>query len=322
MTLYQTGLNFCEASGWIIPMSMILLCCTLMTCISPDRDTKTATKPEVAVRKIEKHGHRGARGLLPENTIPAMIKAMELGVDALEFDVVISGDRQVVVSHEAFMSHETCLDPKGNSIPEADEKNHNIYQMDYATVKSYDCGMQPHPNFPDQQKVAAHKPRLADLIDQLDHWALEHDVRPPFFSIEVKSSTEAVGISQPPAAEFSRLVIEVLRDKGVIGRSNIQSFDINVLEACKEQAPELALVYLIRSDPDFRANMEKISFVPNTYGPDFKLVNAELIAYAKEVGMKVIPWTVNEESDIKRLVDLGVDGLVSDYPDRLHRLLP
>jgi len=316
--LYNPELTWCEIPAWFHLLSALLLGFTLMACTTKQG---SAVEDEVAVHKVEIHGHRGARGLMPENTIPAMVKAMELGVDALEFDVVISGDSQVIVSHEAFMSHEMCLDPDGHPIAKEEEKSHNLFEMDYATIKSYDCGSHPHPRFPGQEKLATFKPRLIDLIDTMEQWAKDHNSSLPFYSIEVKSITEEEGLFQPPAAEFAKLVLEVLKAKSVMDRSNIQSFDIHVLEACYQQAPDFPLVYLIESERDFKLNMEKISFVPDTYGPDFKLVNAELIAYAKEVGMKVIPWTVNEEEDIKRMVDLGVNGVVTDYPDRAVKLL-
>src|SRR5436305_9759012 len=98
-------------------------------------------------------GHRGCRGLLPENTIPAFLKALELGVSTLEMDVVITKDKQVLVSHDPFMSHEICRSPEGKYITAEEERSHNLYRINLAQISQYDCGMQPHPRFPEQKKI-------------------------------------------------------------------------------------------------------------------------------------------------------------------------
>ena len=100
---------------------------------------------------LDIQGHRGCRGLLPENTIPAFLKAIELGATTLELDVVISKDKQVVVSHDPYLSHMICLNAKGEAISEEEEKEYNLYKMSYAEIAQCDCGSQPHPGFPEQE---------------------------------------------------------------------------------------------------------------------------------------------------------------------------
>ena len=270
---------------------------------------------------IDLQGHRGCRGLLPENSIPAMERALELGMTTLELDVVITKDHQVLVSHEPFMSHEICLDPDGNPISEEDEKNHNIYQMDYATVQQYDCGSKVHPRFPDQEKLRVTKPLLSDLIDFAENWANTKGVPAPNYNIEIKREEGQDGLFHPGAEEFATLLIELIREKGVTERTYIQSFDIASLEASHGVAPDFKMVYLVWKNEDFRDAMSKLSFTPDVYSPDFNLVTPELILYAKEMGMKVIPWTVNEEDDMRDMIGMGVDGIISDYPDRLVRVV-
>ena len=269
---------------------------------------------------IDLQGHRGCRGLLPENSIPAMERALELGMTTLELDVVITKDHQVLVSHEPFMSHEICLDPDGNPISKEDERSHNIYEMDYATVKQYDCGSKVHPRFPDQEKLRVTKPLLSDLIDFAENWANTKGAPAPNYNIEIKRE-EGQDEFHPGAEEFATLLIELLREKGVTDRSSIQSFDIPSLEASHGVAPDIKLVYLVWKNEDFQDALSKLSFTPDIYSPDFKLVNTELILYAKENGMKVIPWTVNEEEDMREMIGMGVDGIISDYPDRLVKVV-
>ncbi len=119
-------------------------------------------------KKFDIDGHRGCRGLMPENTIPAMLKAIDLGVNTLEMDVVITADDKVVVSHEPFFNHEITTLPSGKTFEEKDEKQYNIYRMTYDSVLKYDVGIKPHPRFPLQQKMNVQKPLLSVLIDSME----------------------------------------------------------------------------------------------------------------------------------------------------------
>jgi glycerophosphoryl diester phosphodiesterase len=119
---------------------------------------------------FDKQGHRGCRGLMPENTIPAMLKATALGVTTLETDVVITRDKQVVLSHEPFFNHEISTKPDGAPVTEQEERSLNIYQMDYSQVRQFDVGLRPHPRFAQQQKLAAFKPLLAEMIDSVENY--------------------------------------------------------------------------------------------------------------------------------------------------------
>ena len=120
------------------------------------------------IEMAEIHGHRGCRGLLPENTIPGFLYAIDLGVDALEMDVVMNGESDLVVSHEPFISPRICLDPEGNEIPEEMVEQINIYTMSQDSIERFDCGMKPHPKFPNQKKISATKPLLKDVIDTVE----------------------------------------------------------------------------------------------------------------------------------------------------------
>lgn len=305
---------------------LLLTLCGLGSCTAGNPNDQSdkkelSTKPIMEPQKIDLQGHRGCRGLFPENSLPAMRKALEIGVTSLEMDVVITKDKQVILSHEPFMSHEICLDPDGNPISEEEEMSHNIYQMDYAIVQEYDCGTKIHPRFPEQQKMRVSKPLLADVIDLAESWARENNRPAPYYNIEVKYKADQDDLFHPGAKEFSSLLVGVLRDKGVEDRAFIQSFDIGIMEECHRSAPDFTLVYLVEDTDDFKLALSRLSFEPAYYSPDYKLITPELMAYAKERGMKVVPWTVNEEGDMRKMIDMGVDGLISDYPDRLMKVV-
>ncbi|MBK9175050.1 MAG: glycerophosphodiester phosphodiesterase [Flavobacteriales bacterium] len=266
--------------------------------------------------KPEVHGHRGCRGLLPENTIPGFLKAAELGVDWLELDVVIGADGQVIVSHEPWMSHSICTDTEGNTITEEDERSFNLYRMTAAEIRAFDCGGLEHPGFPDQQQRRAHKPTLREVVEAVDEAALLGGGNPGF-NIEIKSDPAFYGTFQPGPAEFARLVLASIDSLGITERCIIQSFDPAALMAAHTLEPDLPYALLVQNTDGLEANLGRIDFQPAIYSPRFGLVDALLRSALRERGIQLLVWTVNEPADIKRMLGLGVDGIISDYPDRV-----
>ena len=262
-------------------------------------------------------GHRGCRGLMPENTIPAMLKAIDLGVNTLEMDAVITKDKQVMISHEPFFNHEITTKPDGTFVNENEEKSLNIYQMTYDQVKQFDVGMKPHPRFPRQQKLAVYKPRLADLVDSVEHYYKSKKLKAPDYNIETKTTPLTDGIYHPGVQEFVELLMAVIRSKGIQNRVIIQSFDFRTLQYVHEHYPSMRTAMLIE-DFDKRGldqQLKALGFTPTIYSPDYSLVNEKLISDCHALKMKVIPWTVDDKQSIDRLRALGVDGIITDYPD-------
>ena len=139
-------------------------------------------------------GHRGARGLVPENTIPAMYKAIDLGATTLEMDVVITKDKQVILSHEPFFNHEIASKSDGTAVTIQEEKQLNIFQMSYAATQRYDVGLRGNTRFPQQQKIAIQKPLLLQVIDSADAYAIQKKKPLPFYNIETKSQASTDGV--------------------------------------------------------------------------------------------------------------------------------
>lgn len=268
-------------------------------------------------------GHRGARGLAPENTIPSFRRALELGVTTLEMDVVISKDGTVVVSHEPWMNPEICSLPSGDPVPESAAREHNLYRMSYAEIEQYDCGQRQHPDFPRQETQSAMKPRLRDVIAMAESYVAEHDRPPVFYNIEIKSRPDWDEEFHPPPADFARRVLDVVHERDVATRTTIQSFDPRALRAAHRLRNErsaqddvrLALLVGRGTDGPLADHLERLGFTPAVYSPDHRLVDAQLLNATEERGLRVVPWTVNEREDMRRLIRLGVDGLITDYPD-------
>ena len=265
-------------------------------------------------------GHRGARGLAPENTLPAFEVALELGVATLELDTVISADHEVVVSHDPWFSSTICSKPDGEPVTPEEEREHLIYQMPYAAVARFDCGKRGHPEFPRQKAQAAVKPLLRDVIAFSESYALEHARPQVRYNVETKSLPDGDGRLHPAPEIFVELIRNVVEETGIVGRFILQSFDVRTLQVAKQLELPIRLSLLI--SPGFQtteghldAGLEDLGFTPDIYSPDFHLVTSDVVEMAHNQGMLVIPWTVNDADDMLRLREMGVDGLITDYPD-------
>jgi len=269
--------------------------------------------------KFEVQGHRGARGLKPENTIPAFITALDSGVMTLEMDVVITKDGQVVLSHEPFMSAAICLDSTGKPIAEKDEKKYNIYEMTYTDVARYDCGSKGNEKFPEQQKLAVSKPLLKDVIEAVENHIKSFTQYEVDYNIEIKSSPETDKKFHPPVEEYSDIVYNLLNQYLPMERVVIQSFDFRVLKYWHKKYPEIRLAALVENLKSIDANLNDLGFNPSIYSPYYKLLTKEKVAQLHKKKIRVIPWTVNEEKEMLLLKGMGVDGFITDYPDRARK---
>ncbi|WP_428850294.1 glycerophosphodiester phosphodiesterase [Paucihalobacter sp.] len=269
------------------------------------------SKPE-----IEAQGHRGCRGLLPENTLPAFKKAIELGVHTLELDLAVSKDGIVVVSHEPYMNATICHKPDGGDIFESEAKAFNLYQLTFEEIQAFDCGSKAHPRFPGQQLMEVSKPSLSQVFELAE--ALDPKIK---YNIEIKSHPDYDNIFTPAPQEFVRLVIEEIDKHNVFKRTNLQSFDLRVLEEIKRQAPNMPVAVLIEEDEAIWPKTTSLSFSPEIISPYFKLLDAETVRNLKAENFQVIPWTVNDIKDMQQMIDFGVDAIITDYPDRLIPLL-
>jgi len=260
-------------------------------------------------------GHRGARGLAPENTIPAFLKALEYPVKTLELDVVISKDSQVVLSHEPWMSAAICLKPDGTPIEVEEEQQFNIFQLTWAEIQEFDCGSRGNERFPEQEPMAINKPLLRHVVAAVQAYCKANDRDLPFYNIEIKSQPEWDNEFTPEPVAFAQLLIEELKKSGIKDRTCIQSFDVRALRAAKEIDPDIVLVLLVGNADGFDENVKALGFLPEVYSPNYALVTANLVEKAHEEGMEVIPWTVNDVETMQALIRLDVDGIITDYPN-------
>lgn len=266
---------------------------------------------------FDKQGHRGCRGLMPENTIVSMLKAIDLGVTTLEMDLVVTGDKQVILSHEPWFSHETTTKPDGSFIDPKEERNYNLFKMNYDEIRTFDVGMKSHPRFPKQQRMSAIKPRLADLIDSVEHYLSSKKLPEVWYNLETKGLPAGDNLYNAVPSEFIELIMAVVKEKKMENRVIIQSFDIRTLQYLHKTYPGIKTALLIEDSEvrDFEGQLNNLGFIPTIYSPNHTMVDEELVKQAHEKGMRIIPWTVNDKKRIKKLKKMGVDGIITDYPD-------
>jgi glycerophosphoryl diester phosphodiesterase len=256
-------------------------------------------------------GHRGARGHAPENTLPGFERALAIGVDTLELDVGVTRDGVVVIHHDRRLNPDLARGPDGQWVkPPAP----TIFSLTFSELQRYDVGrLRPGSEyasrFPHQKPIDGTRiPKLADLFS----------IAPPAvrFNIETKLVPDAPHETLAPEP-FARALIAEVRKAGVAARTTIQSFDWRTLEVVQREAPEIRTAYLTSGRTGEAVPRTVHQAKGTIWSPNFQDLDPRALAVARELGIKVIPWTVNEPADIARVLEMKVDGIISDYPDRV-----
>jgi len=293
-----------------------------------------------ASQALDLQGHRGARGLAPENTLPAFAKALALGVSTLELDCAITRDGVVMVSHDPALNPDITRGPDGKWL---EKTGPAIWSLTFNELQRYDVGRLNPSNayakrWPEQRPVDGTRiPRLADVF-ALVRKSGNETVR---FSIETKISPLEPGQTTGPE-DFARKLVAAIREGGMARRATIQSFDWRTLQVVQKEAPEIATVYLtvqkgfmdsIQADQPqspwtagyrFRDHGSVPRMVKGAGGavwsPYYAEITREQVKEARSLGLKVVVWTVNGEADMRRMIEWLVDGIISDRPDLLRQV--
>jgi glycerophosphoryl diester phosphodiesterase len=260
---------------------------------------------------VSYYGHRGCRGLLPENSIPAFQKALELGAYGIELDVVVNKDKQLVVSHEPYFKKEFCSDSTGSAI--TDEGKYNTYLMTQNEIQKFDCGSKGNSGYPEQQALATTKPLLKEVFEQVN-------LKGKTLLLEVKSETKEYGISQPSPKEFAQLVYEEAQQLSKEIKVYFMSFDPRILEELFAIDSTIKTVYLTYSPvKNARKLLKEISIKPNVLGMFYPTISKREVSYLAKWDIQTFAWTVNEQRVSQKLILKGVQGIITDYPDRVHK---
>jgi len=270
----------------------------------------------LAAQAFDLQGHRGARGTAPENTLPGFAAALSLGVATLELDVGVTRDGVVVIHHDRRLNPDIARGPDGSWI---DAPGPLLHELEYRELQRYDVGrLRPGSEyaarFPEQVPAdGARIPRLAELF-ALVRKAGNDQVR---FNIETKISPAAPAETLPPA-QFARALIAAIRAAGMAERTTVQSFDWRTLQAVERAAPEIATAYLTGRRRGGSQPKAVHAAGGRLWSPNYEELDSAALIEARALGLKVVPWTVNEPGFIARFLDLGVDGIITDYPQRVR----
>jgi len=263
---------------------------------------------------MDVQGHRGTRGNLPENTLPAFKRALEIGVDTLELDCGVTKDGVVVIHHDRRLNPDVARGPDGKWVTAPAP---TIYSLTFEQLQAYDVGrIRPGSEyakrFPNQKPVDGTRvPKLADLF------AMTKDSKVRF-NIETKLLPTHPDETVGPEA-LARALIAEFRKAGMARRAVIQSFDYRTLKIVEREAPEIETVYLTEAKDSDPAQVHALG--AKIWSPDMKAVTPEKAAQAHQLGMRVVIWTANEPTEIEKMIDAGVDGIISDYPERVIDVL-
>lgn len=281
--------------------------------------------------------HRGARALWPENSLVGFRHAVALGVTTLELDIAITRDRVLVVSHDSTLNPDITRGPDGRFLQ---GRGPAIVDLTADALGAYDVGrIRPGTayarQFPDQQPVDGTRiPRLSELVEAVRAMG-DTQVR---FAIETKLNPERPG-ETVDAEEFARLVVAAIRAHGLAERASVLSFDWRTLQAVQRDAPDIATVYLTVQNPDYSSVREGSPWtaglslrahgsVPRTvkaaggraWSANHEALTPALVQEAQALGLQVLAWTVNDTGRMEQLIDMGVDGIVTDRPDLLREV--
>jgi glycerophosphoryl diester phosphodiesterase len=254
-----------------------------------------------AAPKILVHGHRGARAMRPENTLPAFQYAIEQGVDALEMDMAVTKDNVIVISHDPILHPPVCSGPKESAV---------IHTQTLAEVRQWDCGKVRNPAFATQTPVpGTHMPTLDDVFQLAAKGTFD-------YNIETKSFPDHPEYTPPPA-EFARMVLTKIRQYKLDKRVILQSFDFRTLVAMRKIAPEIRLSALTETDGREFAAITAEAGNAEIISPHYSLVTPAKVSAAHKAGLQVVPWTPNTEADWDHMIEAKVDAIISDNPAAL-----
>lgn len=264
---------------------------------------------------IDVQGHRGARAVLPENTLAAFEYALEIGVDTLEFDMGVSQDGVVVIAHDQKINPIICQYKNGDAVNE----DLWIHQLSLAEIKQFDCGSKKNPRFENQQSIkGAEIPTLKEVFEMVSNSDLESAKR-VMFNIETKSEPN-LAHAQPEPDDFVLAVYEVIKEFDFEARVTLQSFDHRTLLSAATLAPELQRSALFSNAPEDWLEAA-LAAEAHIISPHHQIIDRRSVNLMQEEGLAVIPWTANSRRQWSRLLKLGVDGIITDDPKALMEYL-
>ncbi|MDT3403839.1 glycerophosphodiester phosphodiesterase family protein [Mucilaginibacter terrae] len=276
-----------------------------------------AQKAIPAFPMFDTEAHRGGRGLMPENTIPAVLHAIDLGVTTLEMDTHITADGKVILSHDDAFNPLFTLTPDGKEMSKEEAHQYALLKMNYADIAKFDVGIKPYNKFPGQKKIKVYIPLLEAVIDSVQQYLKAKGKPQVFYNIETKSKPEGDNIYNPEPEQFVKLLMEVIERKKITPYVIIQSFDKRTIQLLNKKYPQVKTSFLVDDKRILDEHLAELGYKPFIYSPAYKMVTPQMVQQCHAKGIKIVPWTVNTADEIASLKAMGVDGIISDYPNLL-----
>lgn len=270
---------------------------------------------------VDVQAHRGGMGLFPEESLEAMLNAVDLGVNTLEMDLCVTQDKKVILSHDKYFSHRFTTRPDGTPVMEGEPREY-FWHMPYDSVARYDVGLRQNPDMPEQQTVATPKRLLADVVAAVEAYTEERGLAPMHYNIEIKCDPDQAGGIEgrdwPEYHEFVDICIAALDALNLGDRLIIQTFDTRSLNYINERYPGHHLSYLVGGGSGtYEQIMGRLNFMPEWFSPAWTIMDQNMVDHAHADGMKIVTWTVDEKEQMRRVIDMGVEAVISNYPNRL-----
>lgn len=259
-------------------------------------------------KPFDVQGHRGWRGMYPENSIEGFKRAIDLGVSTLEMDVICTKDFQLVLQHDPVLPKDRC------SFHDQD----TIFKMTFEELAYCYCGHQIHEQFPLQKPSNQKINTLSSVLQECSQYSILKNGKPIYFNIEIKSEEMFYDILYPRPDKYVQVFAKIIHEYRDF--VTLQSFDPNILNTYHSEDPALKIAFLIEGQ-EINSALSLLNFTPNIISPDFNLLSSEIINELHKKDIEVIPWTVNSKIEMDKLISWNVDGLITDYPDSLLELL-
>ena len=250
-------------------------------------------------------GHRGCRGLYPENTIVGFQKAIKMGVDGIEFDIVANKNLQLIISHEPYVDTSYCISNLNQ------EHSLNIFEMSLDEIKKIDCGSKYNDKFPGQIKKKEQKPTFKELEKKLKNYKGD-------LLFEIKCHPDYVNKNFPDYPTYARTIIDETKNSPLLKNIIFMSFDWRILNELYNLNSSSKYIFLSEKK-DFTNDLNFLNFKPFALGLDYKIISKSIINSAHDNNQLIYAWTVNSFEIFKNLTEINADGIITDYPDIIKK---
>ena len=261
--------------------------------------------PIMAQSEYKIIGHRGCRGLYPENTIEGFHKAIKMGVDGIEFDIVANKNLQLIISHEPYVDTSYCISNLNQ------EHSLNIFEMSLDEIKKIDCGSKYNDKFPGQIKKKEQKPTFKELEKKLKNYKGD-------LLFEIKCHPDYVNKNFPDYSNYARIIIDETKNSPLLKNIIFMSFDWRILNELYNLNSNSKYIFLSEKK-DFTNDLNFLTFKPFALGLDYKIISKSTIDSAHDNNQLIYAWTVNSFEIFKNLIEINADGIITDYPDKIKK---